>query len=134
MERRTKNHLLWYKHTQKRVCFLYLFKNKGGSYGKVLWWGGGTFCASRLLVWVPGHVDVDGNDCADELAKRVASVSEGIFSALWSYLGPEPCCGISQATVSHEINESSREKHRQRWTSTEQEAADRLNALTSLAG
>lgn len=49
---------------------------------------GGGGCASRLLGWVPGHVDVDGNDCADELAKRGASVSERIFSGLWSYLGP----------------------------------------------
>lgn len=41
-----------------------------------------------ISVRVPGHVGVDGNTCADGLAKRGASMQ---------FLRPEPFCGIIKA-------------------------------------
>lgn len=42
------------------------------------------------LYWVPGHMGVDGNERADELARRGAETH---------FIGPEPFCGLAASTI-----------------------------------
>lgn len=48
--------------------------------------------SSVHLNHVQDRVVVDGNEFADELAKRGAGMP---------FVGPEPCCGICKATANH---------------------------------
>ncbi|XP_054290143.1 uncharacterized protein LOC129005312 [Macrosteles quadrilineatus] len=61
---------------------------------------------SVTLGWVPGHVGIGGNESADKLAKKGASMP---------LFGPEPFCGISKAAAKHVINKWSRGHHLERW-------------------
>lgn len=58
------------------------------------------------LIWVPGHIGVDGNEKADELAR---SASEQAL------IGPEPACGISYGHARTLVNNWVREKTNQYW-------------------
>jgi hypothetical protein len=47
-------------------------------------------CNSVQLLWVLGHKGAEGNETADQLAKR---------SLLHPFIGPEPACGISDTVT-----------------------------------
>ena len=58
------------------------------------------------LGWVPGHQGIEGNECADQLAK---------VGALTPFPGPEPACGISKSTAYSAISKWAYDNHIQVW-------------------
>ena len=61
------------------------------------------------LSWVPGHVDIIGNERADELARRASSSP---------FLGPEPCIPISECIIKSKVWEMINREHKQHWSSS----------------
>ena len=61
-----------------------------------------------VLIWVPGHVGVRGNEMADELARKGSERT---------MCGPEPCMGLSIGTIKNAIRESANERHISEWMS-----------------
>ncbi len=64
------------------------------------------FWGKTVLIWVPGHHDVLGNEIADELAR------EGSTTDL---VGPEPALPITRSLVKSIICEEAHQKHIQFW-------------------
>jgi ribonuclease HI len=65
------------------------------------------------LIWVPGHMRIDGNEKADQLATQGSSPP---------FVGPEPALGISAKTAREVIRGWMNRKHRKlavhSWTKT----------------
>lgn len=72
-------------------------------------------CLNRLarvnqvtISWVPGHEGIEGNEIADQLAKKGA---ESCF------IGPEPAVGVSKQTCRQEIRDWLERKQTEQWRS-----------------
>lgn len=63
---------------------------------------------SVILVWVPGHRGIYGNERADALAKRASATK---------YLGPEPAVGVPKSTVRERKKAWIRSQHNSHWES-----------------
>ena len=57
-------------------------------------------------MWVPGHNGVEGNEKADEMARKGAETP---------FEGPEPFCGITQARVQVEVDSWEQERVSEAW-------------------
>ena len=60
-----------------------------------------------ILSWIPGHSEVEGNDIADELARRGSDTS---------FTGPEPAIGIGPSLIPASIKRCFKNKHLSYWT------------------
>ena len=58
------------------------------------------------LYWVPGHIGVERNEKADELARKVASTP---------FMGPEIFCGIGANTIRGVLRDNERECWARHW-------------------
>jgi ribonuclease HI len=58
------------------------------------------------LIWVPGHEGIEGNESADQLAKR---------GSLHPFIGPEPPCGISEKVAKWSIRDWTCREHQKHW-------------------
>jgi hypothetical protein len=60
------------------------------------------------LVWVPGHMGIDGNEIADQLARQGSS---------HPLKGPEPAFGTSAKVAREVIRDWTSRKHKEHWQS-----------------
>jgi hypothetical protein len=60
------------------------------------------------LVWVQGHMGIDGNETADQLARQ---------GSLHPLIGPEPAFGISAKVARGVITDWTSRKHEEHWQS-----------------
>ena len=58
------------------------------------------------LIWVPGHMGIDGNEMADQLARQGSSRP---------FIGPEPALGISAKIAREVIRGWTKRKHTDYW-------------------
>ena len=65
---------------------------------------------SVTIIWVPSHCGIPGNEKADRLANRGASMN---------FTGPEPMFGVSSTTRKSIVKEWLRNEHLTRWTKYE---------------
>jgi ribonuclease HI len=63
---------------------------------------------SVQLIWVPGHMGIDGNEKADQLARQCSSRP---------FIGPELALGISTKTAREVIRVWTNRKHTEYWQS-----------------
>ncbi|KAJ8914966.1 hypothetical protein NQ315_002490 [Exocentrus adspersus] len=59
-----------------------------------------------VLLWVPGHSGIKGDEKADELARKGSSAS---------YIGPEPAVGVSKTMVRSQVKEWVNAQHKEYW-------------------
>jgi hypothetical protein len=60
------------------------------------------------LIWVPGHMGIDGNEIADQLARQGSSRP---------FIGPDPALGISAKIAREVIRGWTNRKHTGYWQS-----------------
>jgi hypothetical protein len=60
------------------------------------------------LLWMPGHKGIEGNETANQLAKR---------GLLHPITGPEPACGVSERVARQAIRDWMCREHRDYWQS-----------------
>jgi hypothetical protein len=65
-------------------------------------------CNKVHLMWVPGHKGIEGNEIADQLARR------GSLNLL---TGPEPACSISERVAWRAIRDWVYREHHKYWKS-----------------
>jgi hypothetical protein len=75
------------------------------------------------LVWVQGHKGIEGNETADQLAKR---------GSLHPLIGPEPACGISERVAKRAIRDWVCREHQKYWQSTPEQTHAR-NVIPKLS-